>query len=200
VAEATRDAMTDHERAALIDSVFTEAIRLHGRAAHDEAGAILRVVDALAHALAGGGKILACGNGGSAADAQHFAAELVGRFTRERRGLPAVALTTDTSILTAIANDYGFDRVFARQVEAHGRPGDVLVGISTSGGSSNVLAALAAARTAGMTTVALTGRDGGAIGAAADIHINVPSPSAARAQEVHRTILHVICELVEAGL
>ncbi|MBE3099693.1 MAG: D-sedoheptulose 7-phosphate isomerase [Planctomycetes bacterium] len=192
--------MTDHERAVLIDSVFAEAIRLHGLAAHDEAGAILRVVDAVACALADGGKILVCGNGGSAADAQHFAAELVGRFTRERCGLSAIALTTDTSILTAISNDYGYDRVFARQVEAHGRPGDVLVGISTSGGSPNVLAALATARAAGMTTVALTGRDGGAIGAAADIHVNVPSPSAARAQEVHRTILHVICELVEAGI
>ncbi len=192
--------MTDHERAVLIDSVFAEAIRLHGLAARDEAGAILRVVDAVACALADGGKILVCGNGGSAADAQHFAAELVGRFTRERCGLSAIALTTDTSILTAISNDHGYDRVFARQVEAHGRPGDVLVGISTSGGSPNVLAALATARAAGMTTVALTGRDGGAIGAAADIHVNVPSPSPARAQEVHRTILHVICELVEAGI
>jgi D-sedoheptulose 7-phosphate isomerase len=144
--------------------------------------------------------VLVCGNGGSAADSQHFVAELVGRFTRERCAWPALALTTDTSILTAIANDYGFERVFARQVEAHGQPGDVLIAISTSGASPSVLAAVETARARGLTTVALTGRDGGALGRAAQHHLNVPSPSTARAQEVHATLLHVLCDLVEREL
>jgi len=192
--------MSDTKRVASVEAVFAEVMRLHDHAARTDTAAILRVADAVSRALAAGGKVLACGNGGSAADAQHFAAELVGRFERNRPGLAAVALTTDTSVLTAVANDFGYDTVFARQVEALGRPGDVLFGISTSGGSPNVLAALVAAKAAGMMTVALTGRDGGPIGAAADLHINVPSPSAARAQEVHRTILHVICGLVEAGV
>jgi len=192
--------MIDRERAAAIEAAFTDAIRLHDRTMRQDAGALAGIVDEVARALAGGGKVLACGNGGSAADSQHFAAELVGRFTKERRALPALALTTDTSILTAVSNDYGYERVFARQVEALGRPGDVLVGISTSGRSKNVLAAFAAAKERQMTTVALTGSDGGPIGAAADLHLNVPSPSAARVQEVHRTVLHVICELVEAGI
>jgi D-sedoheptulose 7-phosphate isomerase len=151
-------------------------------------------------ALRSGGRVLACGNGGSAADAQHFAAELVGRFERERAALAAIALTTDTSILTALANDYAFTRIFARQVEALGRPGDVLLGISTSGASANVLAAFEAAKACGMTTVALTGRDGGAVGAAADIHVNVPAASTARVQEVHRTLLHAVCALIEREL
>jgi D-sedoheptulose 7-phosphate isomerase len=151
-------------------------------------------------ALKGGGRVLACGNGGSAADAQHFAAELVGRFERERPAMAAIALTTDSSIVTAVANDYDFARVFARQVEALGRPGDVLLGISTSGGSANVLAAFEAAKAAGLTTVALTGRDGGTVGRAADIHINVPAASTARVQEVHRTLLHAVCALIEREL
>ncbi len=192
--------MTEDGRGAVVAAVFAEAIRLHKETVQHDAGAMLRAVDSIARALAAGGKILVCGNGGSAADAQHCAAELVGRFERDRRGLPAIALTTDTSALTAISNDYGFERVFARQVEAHGRPGDVLVSISTSGSSPNVLAAQSAAKAAGMVTVALTGRDGGALGAAADIHVNVASPSTARVQEVHRTILHVICQLVEEGI
>ncbi len=191
--------MTEHERVAAIDAAFLDTIRLHDRAMREDAGALLAVVDAVAAALRRGGQVLACGNGGSAADSQHFAAELVGRFRLERRALAATSLTTDTSILTAVANDYGYERVFARQVEAIGRPGDVLVAISTSGRSANVLAAMAAARERRMTTVALTGGDGGPVGAAADLHVNVPSPSAARVQEVHRTILHVVCELVEAG-
>jgi D-sedoheptulose 7-phosphate isomerase len=124
----------------------------------------------------------------------------VGRFERERRALAAIALTTDTSVLTSIGNDYGFDRVFSRQIEALGIGGDVVLAVTTSGRSPNVLAALEAARTRGLKTIALTGRDGGAIGKAADIHVNVPSNSPARAQEVHRTVLHVLCELVEAAL
>jgi D-sedoheptulose 7-phosphate isomerase len=192
--------MTEGNRLAAIEAAFTETIRLHDRVVREDAGVLLAAADAVSRALAAGGCVLVCGNGGSAADAQHFAAELVGRFTRERRALAAVALTTDTSILTAVANDYGYERVFARQVEALGRAGDVLLGISTSGRSPNVLAALAAARDRQMVTIALTGGDGGPIGAVADVHVNVPSPSTARAQEVHRTALPVICELVEAGL
>ena len=140
--------------------------------------------------------MLAFGNGGSAADAQHLAAELVGRFEMERRPLAAIALTPDSSIVTAIANDYGFEQVFSRQVEALGRQGDVAFGISTSGRSRNVEAALQAAKTQGMITVALTGRDGGKMGADADVHLNVSEASTARIQEVHRTILHAICSLV----
>ena len=137
------------------------------------------------------------GNGGSAADAQHVASELVGRFLRERRSLPAMALTTDTSVLTSVANDESFDRVFARQIEGLGRSGDVALGISTSGRSPNVVAAVKAARGMGLRTIALTGGDGGVVGTLVDIHVNVPSTSTPRVQEVHRTLLHVICELVE---
>ena len=183
----------------VVARTLAEAARLHADA-RSAVAPTAAAAESMVAALRGGGKILVCGNGGSAADAQHFAAELVGRFERERRAIAAVALTADTSILTAIANDDGYARVFARQVEALGRAGDVLLGISTSGGSANVVEAQAAAKAAGLTTVALTGRDGGVLGAAADIHINVPSPSTARVQEVHRTLLHAICELVEREL
>ena len=144
-----------------------------------------------------GGKLLIFGNGGSAADAQHMAAELVNRFQRERAALAALALSTDASILTSIANDYSFDRVFVRQIEALGRPGDVALGISTSGGSPSVVTALESARAKGLRTIALTGRDGGAAALVADVHVNVPSDSTARVQEVHTTLIHAICELVE---
>jgi len=192
--------VTPADRQSLVDRVFADTIAAHQQALGGCREPLLRAADRLAAALRGGGKILVCGNGGSAADSQHFAAELVGRFVRERAAWPALALTTDTSILTALGNDYGFDRVFARQVEAHGQPGDVLIGISTSGGSPDVLAALATARDRRLTTIGLTGCDGGAIGAAADIHLNVPVRSTARAQEVHCTILHVLCDLVEQEL
>ena len=152
----------------------------------------------LTRALAGGGKVLLCGNGGSAADAQHVAGELVGRFRRDRRGLAALALTTDSSTLTAIANDMGFEQVFARQVEALGRAGDVLVVITTSGSSPNVLAALAAARAAGMRTVALTGTRGA--GLDADVVVAVAETDVPRIQELHLRIEHVLCELVEDAL
>ena len=132
-------------------------------------------------------------------DAQHVAAELVGKFQRAREGLAAVALTTDASVLTSIGNDEGFDRVFARQVEALGCRGDVALGITTSGASPNVLAAIEAARARGLVTIALTGRDGGAVGRAAQIHVNVPSASTPRVQEVHRTLLHVLCDVVESA-
>jgi D-sedoheptulose 7-phosphate isomerase len=183
----------------LVEQILAEAARLHGACAA-AAGPAAAAAGAMIAALRGGGRVLACGNGGSAADAQHFAAELVGRFERERAPLAAIALTTDTSILTAVANDYDFTRVFSRQVEALGRPRDVLLGISCSGGSANVVAAFEAAKAGGLTTVALTGRDGGAVGAAADIHINVPAASTARVQEVHRTLLHAVCALVEREL
>ena len=141
--------------------------------------------------------MLVFGNGGSASDAQHFAAELVGRFMRERPAMGSIALTTDTSILTAVANDYSFRQIFVRQIEALGRPGDVAFGISTSGESPNVLDAIRYARGQGLVTVAMTGRDGGSIGAAAEIHVNVPDHNTARVQEVHRTIMHAMCELIE---
>jgi len=180
-------------------AALREAARLH-LAAAEQVDGLLAAADLLIAALRSGRSVLACGNGGSAADAQHFAAELAGRFVRDREAWPAMALTTDTSVLTAVGNDYGFDRVFARQVEAHGRPGDVLVAISTSGTSANVLAAVQAARARGLTVVGVTGRDGGALGGLVDVHLNVPSPSTARVQEVHGSMLHVVCDLVEEAL
>ena len=183
----------------VVARTLAEAARLHADA-QSAVAPTAAAAESMVAALRGGGKILVCGNGGSAADAQHFAAELVGRFERERPAIASVALTTDTSILTAIANDYAYMRVFARQIEAIGRAGDLLLAISTSGGSASILEALAAAKAGGITTVALTGRDGGQAGALADIHINVPSPSTARAQEVHRTLLHAMCELIEREL
>jgi phosphoheptose isomerase len=186
--------LRDTER---LDAVLGETIALHERVRRGEVQPIVAAAAAIVAALNGGGKLLVFGNGGSAADAQHVAAELVGRFQRERAALAAIALTTDTSVLTSVANDYAFDRVFARQLEALGKAGDAVLAISTSGGSVNVVTALAAARRLGLRTIALTGRDGGEVGRAAEIHVNVPSASTARVQEVHRTLLHVMCELVE---
>ncbi len=172
-------------------------------AAHERMAAnvtpIVEVAAAIATALKNGGAVLVFGNGGSAADAQHFAAELVGRYEQERTAWPAIALTTDTSALTAIANDFGFERVFARQLEALGRKGDVAIGISTSGTSPNVLRALETGNERGLVTVALTGR-GGDAGKIAAHHIAVQEARTARVQEVHATLLHVICELVEKEL
>ncbi len=182
------------------DRALADTMRLHERVRDHVRGAVLQAAEAMSATLSRGGKVLAFGNGGSASDAQHFAAELVGRYLRERRAVPALALTVDTSVLTAVGNDYGFDRVFARQIEALGIEGDVALGISTSGKSPNVLAAFAAARERGVTTVALTGCDGGPIGRAADIHINVADAATPRVQEVHRTLLHIICEIIEAGI
>jgi len=184
----------------VIQSTLTDTIALHERMRQTGSRAIADAADAIVTSLRQGGKLLVFGNGGSAADAQHVAAELVGRFARERQAFAALALTTDTSVLTSIGNDDAFDRVFARQVEALGRKGDVALAISTSGASPNVIAALEAGRARGLRTIALTGRDGGALGRAADIHVNVPSESTPRVQEVHRTLLHVICELVERDL
>ena len=150
--------------------------------------------------LQAGQKILIMGNGGSAADAQHFAAEMVGRFLLERRALPAIALTTDTSILTAVGNDYGFDDIFKRQVEALAKPGDVLIGISTSGNSQNIKRAFAAGKNLGVKTVGLLGRDGGEIASLADLYLTVPSLETPRIQEAHLVMIHILCDLVEKGL
>lgn len=155
---------------------------------------------ALAAALAGGNKLLACGNGGSAADAQHFAAELTGRYERERRGLPGIALSVDTSALTAIGNDYGFEQVFSRQVEALGQRGDWLLAISTSGNSPNVIRAIEAAHATGMQVLALTGKDGGAIArmlGAGDLELRAASAVTARIQEVHILLLHCLCDGID---
>ena len=147
-----------------------------------------------------GNKVLICGCGGSAADSQHFAAELRGRFERERRALPAVALTTDTSALTALANDYGFDIVFERQIEALGRRGDVLVAISTSGRSPSVLKAVRRARKMGIRTVGLTGKDGGKLAASADLALVMPAFNTARIQECHICVIHILCDIVERAI
>jgi phosphoheptose isomerase len=184
----------------LLRSTVAETIALHQRVMDGDVAPVFAAAAAIAGAVTTGGKVLLFGNGGSAADAQHAAAEFVGRFERERRPIAAIALTSDASVVTSVANDYGFEAVFARQVEALGARGDVAFGISTSGASANIVAALGAAKARGLTTVALTGRDGGAAGRAAAIHINVPSASTARVQEVHRTLLHVICDLVEKSL
>lgn len=148
-------------------------------------------------ALKNGNKILFCGNGGSAADSQHLAAEFVGRFQKERNGLPAIALTVDTSILTAVGNDYGFEKVFARQVDALGNKGDVLIGFSTSGNSKNVLLAVALAKEKGLFTVGFTSNSGGQMAKECDINVNVPTKVTARAQEMHILLGHILCELVD---
>jgi D-sedoheptulose 7-phosphate isomerase len=183
-----------------IVSQLTENQQVMSEMAFSMAVQIERFVELLCEAFSNGKKLLVMGNGGSAADAQHFAAEIVGRFKLERRGLPAIAFTTDTSILTAIGNDYGFDRIFTRQLEAHGQPGDVVVGISTSGTSKNVLAALEAAKEQGCRTVGLLGRGGGTIAGIADLALVVPSDNTPRVQEGHITIIHIVCDLLEKRL
>ena len=182
---------------------FADSAQLKQDAAVLLAPAIARAATVMTTALLADGKILACGNGGSAADAQHFAAEMVGRFERERPELPAISLVTDTSILTAIANDYAFDQVFAKQVRALGARGDVLLAISTSGNSPSVVAAVKAAREREMRVIALTGRSGGAIAqmlADDDVSLCVPHERTARIQEVHLLIIHCICDAVDATL
>jgi phosphoheptose isomerase len=187
----------------LVAARFRDSARLKLDSAAALAPAIARAAAVLAGCLRGGNKVLVCGNGGSAADAQHFTAELLGRYERERAGLPALALHADTSTLTAVANDYGYEQVFARQVAALGRPGDALVAISTSGQSPGILRAVEAAQRAGLAVVALSGRDGGALAAllrAADVEIRVPATVTARIQEVHILALHCLCELIDGEL
>ena len=152
---------------------------------------------AMARSLAAGGKVLVCGNGGSAADAQHMTGELLGRFLMERPSLPAVALTVDTSTLTAIGNDYGYEDIFSRQVQGLGRKGDVLVAISTSGNSGNVLKAIEAAREAGLAVVGFTGKGGGRMAALCDHLINVPSSHTPHIQEIHEAVMHLLCQLID---
>ncbi len=181
-------------------SVFFKAITDHlevVKAITVQQELLERIALAMVEAVAAGKKILWCGNGGSAADSQHLAAEVVGRFRRERRGLPSVALTTDTSILTAVANDYGYDAIFSRQVEAIGQPGDVLVGLSTSGNSKNVVAAVKAARARNLVTVAFTGEGGGQLVDLADYLFAVPSKDTARIQEAHILAGHMLCDWIE---
>jgi D-sedoheptulose 7-phosphate isomerase len=164
---------------------------------------IVRAAESIASALLRDAKVLACGNGGSAADAQHFSGELLGRFEIERPGLPAIALTTDTSTLTAVANDYSYEEIFAKQVRALGQPGDVLLAISTSGNSANVLRAVATAHDRGMSVVALTGGDGGKISQVLegnDIELRVPSARTCRVQETHILIIHCLCDLIDVSL
>jgi D-sedoheptulose 7-phosphate isomerase len=177
-----------------------EGIELRKKMAQAMPEKIARAGEALAQALKSGRKVLACGNGGSAADSQHFAAELAGRFERERPGLAGIALTTDTSALTAIANDYGFERVFSKQVEALGQEGDFLLGISTSGNSKNVIAAIGSAHARGMRVIALTGRDGGGMGRMLrddDFHLNVEHQRTARVQEIHLLVVHCLCDVID---
>jgi len=174
-----------------------EAISLKRAFFEQEAGHIVAQAADMAERLKRGCKILVCGNGGSAADAQHFAAELSGRYVKERRALAGIALTVDTSALTAIGNDYGFDQVFSRQVEALGRPGDLLVGISTSGNSRNVILAVQAAQALGMRTLGLLGRDGGQLRTLVDDALVVPSQVTARIQELHLMTYHFWCEALD---
>lgn len=182
---------------------FHESAELKMQAASQLAEPIAQAVELMFMALSNGNKILACGNGGSAADCQHFAAELVGRFERERLPLPALALTTDSSILTAVGNDYGYRDIYSKQIQAFGQSGDVLLAISTSGNSANVIAAIEAALERDMRIVALTGKGGGAIGKQltdADVHICVPHDRTARIQEVHLLTIHCLCDGIDVAL
>ena len=193
--------MIDHQKR--IKAHFAASAQLKQAAADIMAPHIARAASLLTDCLFADGKILACGNGGSAADAQHFAAELVGRFERERPELPAISLSTDTSLITAVANDYAFEQVFAKQVRALGGKGDVLLAISTSGNSPNVVAAVQAAHEREMAVVALTGKGGGRIGellAPGDVHLCVPHDRTMRIQEVHLLTIHCLCDAIDATL
>jgi D-sedoheptulose 7-phosphate isomerase len=185
---------------ARITQHFNDSIQAKQQALNTVAPGIAHAAEAITRALLNDRKILACGNGGSAADAQHFSSELLNRFEMERPGLPAIALTTDSSTLTSIANDYQFEDIFAKQVRALGQPGDVLLAISTSGNSPNIVSALHAAHDREMTVVALTGRDGGLMSDLLidqDVEIRVPALSTARIQEVHILVIHCLCDLID---
>ena len=200
-ARSARSSRMDH--VSRIRAHFADSAQLKLAAVDVLAPAIARAAELMAQCLLDDGKILACGNGGSAGDAQHFAAEMVGRFERERPELPAISLATDTSILTAVANDYAYEQVFAKQVRALGTAGDVLLAISTSGNSANVVAAIDAARDREMRIVALTGKDGGRIGAMlgpSDVELRVPHQRTARIQECHLLTIHCLCDAIDNTL
>jgi D-sedoheptulose 7-phosphate isomerase len=187
--------MEDH-----IIKIFKESIRIKEAFVNENLSKLVNVVEAVTSALKAGSKILIFGNGGSAADAQHIAAEFVNRFVIERPPLPAIALTTDTSVITSIGNDYDFSEIFSKQIRAIGLPGDIAWGISTSGNSANVLKGLEVAKKMGLVTIAFTGKDGGDIAKIADLSINVSSSVTARIQEVHITAGHAVCDLVDIKL
>ena len=187
--------MKDH-----VVKIFKESCRVKEAFINDNLGRLVNIIEVLTAALKAGNKILIFGNGGSAADAQHIAAEFVNRFMIERPPLPAIALTTDTSVITSVGNDYDFSEIFSKQIRALGQPGDVAWGISTSGNSPNVMKGLETAKKMGLITLAFTGGDGGAIGQMVDLLLNVSSNSTARVQETHITASHAICELVDIKL
>jgi D-sedoheptulose 7-phosphate isomerase len=188
------------EKAEIVRQQLNESARVKQALAEREVDRIIEMADRIISCVRQGGKVLFCGNGGSAADAQHLAAEMVGRFGRDRPPLAAVALTTDTSVLTCLSNDYGFEDVFSRQVAAHGRRGDVLVGISTSGASENVLRAVHTARRLGLVTLVLVGAKGGPLAEAADLTLQVPDENSQRIQEAHIAAGHIILDLLEREL
>jgi D-sedoheptulose 7-phosphate isomerase len=200
---ARLDRLTDngaHMNADDIRHLVADSTALKERFFTENAPLLLEVGARMAQSLLGGGRVLSFGNGGSAADAQHLAAELVGPFRRERQGLSAIALSTDPSVVTGLGNDLGFDAVFRRQVEAHGRPGDVALGITTSGRSPNVLEGLRAARDRGLVTVGLTGSGGGGLVGLVHHLVDVPHTDTARIQEVHVMVVHVLCQVVEEAV
>ncbi len=183
-----------------IKDILLESIQVKEELLRTCVGQIVQIAELAIESLKKGGKVIIFGNGGSASDSQHIAAELVGRFKKDRAGLPAIALTTNTSILTAVANDYGYDVVFAKQIEALGQKNDLIIGISTSGKAKNVASAIKQAKKMGLKTVALTGGDGGDLAKLADVSLLVPSAVTARVQEAHITIGHAVCEMVEQAL
>ncbi len=184
----------------VIERCLKDSIRVKQDILKGDLEPIIRMTETVKQVLQDGGKLLLCGNGGSAADSQHIAAELIGRFAKDRKAFPAIALTTDTSILTSLGNDYGYDTVFSRQVEGLGRPGDVLLVLSTSGNSPNACEAVKKAKALGLKTISLTGGDGGQLRQLADMGYNVPSSDTARIQEAHICIAHIICAIVEEKL
>ncbi len=183
-----------------IATVVAESLEAKRRFFTERAADLVALADGIADRVRAGGKVLVFGNGGSAADAQHFAGELVGRFTKEGPPIPALALTTDSSIMTAVGNDYGYEHIFKRQVEAHARPQDIAVGISTSGNSKNVLEAMKVAKSRGLLTVGMTGEGGGQLAALVDHLFAAPSRETPRIQEVHHLMNHILCELLEERL
>lgn len=184
----------------IVKKQLEESAQVKMRAAETLIDVIVEASRLISGTYRNNGQVLLIGNGGSAADAQHIAAEFIGRFKKDRRPLPAMALTTNTSVITALGNDFGYDSVFTRGVEAFGKPGDILIAITTSGNSPNVIAAIAAAKKNGLKVIGFTGRDGGKIKSLADVAIIVPSQDTQRIQEAHITIGHIVCDLVEQSL